>query len=346
MKSTQKLILTIAIAVSASLLLVGCGEEVTSKNMEQLYAEQGVPVKTETVEVSTFSQGLEYNAVLTGIKESSAFSSISAEIEKINYTVGDYVAKDAVVLTFPTDNPKAQYFQSKLAYENAAVTFERMKAFYETGGLSSQDFDNAETSFRVAEANWDMAAQSVEVRAPIAGLLTRINVRETENVDKEVELFTIAEVDRVKARVWASDSDIGGIKIGQNVIATWNDNEIQGKVVQVDLSMNQAKKAFAVDAVFDNTQSTIRTGITAEIMIETYRSESAIYIERKNVITEDTYQYVFVNQAGVAKKQEVQVGLSSGTDVEITEGLRPGDELVIEGQMLLADNDKLNVVTN
>ena len=144
-----KLMTGVLLAITA-LSLYGCGEGQASKNMEQLYSEKGIPVKTEIVEPRVFVKNLEYNAVITGVKESSAFATLTDKIETINYEVGDLVEKDAVVLTFPTDNPTAQYFQAKLTYKNAEATFDRMKSFYDAGGLSQQDYENAETSFRVA----------------------------------------------------------------------------------------------------------------------------------------------------------------------------------------------------
>jgi multidrug efflux pump subunit AcrA (membrane-fusion protein) len=45
------------------------------------------------------------------IRETSASAMLSDKGEKINFAVGDHVAKDQVVMTFPTDNPATQYYQ-------------------------------------------------------------------------------------------------------------------------------------------------------------------------------------------------------------------------------------------
>ena len=328
------------------LSLSGCSSEANSKNMEQLHAEQGVPAKTEIVSTSSFAKGFEYNAVITGVEESSAFSSLSDRVENINYNIGDIVKKDAVVLTFPMDNPAAQYYQAKLTYENASATYTRMKSFYESGGLSLQDYENAQTSFRIAEANWNDIQQSVEVRAPISGVITRINIRETENVNKDDELFTVERTDKVKARVWVADKEIEDVRVGQKAIAEWSGDTINGKVVQVDLSMNQNRKAFAVDIVFDNDTNKFRTGVTAKVTIFTYNNNESISIQRKNLFNDHGMYYVYLNNNGFAKKQIVELGESNAMDVEIVDGLIPGDQLIVEGQMLLKDNTKLNLITD
>ncbi len=334
---------TTILALTA-LLFTGCGDEIETKNMEQIYAEEGVPVRIETIQPGNFSSSIEHQAVLTGIKESSAFATIDDKIDRINYKVGDYVEKDAVVLSFPTDNPSAQYYQAKVNYENAQTAFERMKNYFDVGGLSRQDFDNAQASYEVAKANWDAVRQSVLVRAPISGIVTRINVRETENAHKDDELFAISQIDRLKARIWVSDKQICSISKGQNAVARWNGVTLRGEVVQVDMSMNQQRQAFGVVIEFTNPEMAMRCGVTATIDIETYQDSTAIAIERKNVIKEDTEYYVYVHNGSAAHKRPVTLGRSSETKIEILSGLNPGDELITEGQMHLDDGTKVRII--
>nr|MBN2277385.1 efflux RND transporter periplasmic adaptor subunit [candidate division Zixibacteria bacterium] len=330
--------------VLAAGLLVGCGREVESKSMEQIYAEEGIPVCVEPVVPTGFSSELEYNAVLTGIKESSAYAAIADKIDRINYKVGDYIEKDAVVLTFPTDNPSAKYFQAKVAFENAETTFARMRSYFETGGLSKQDFDNAQAAYEVAAANWDAVRQSVLVKAPIGGILTRMNVVESDNVHKDDELFAISQIDHLKARIWVSDKHICSFKLGQEATARWNGATLKGRVVQVDMSMNQNRQAFGVVIEFDNPEKAIRCGVTAGIMVSIYHDSQAVVVERKNIVTQDNVNYVFVAEDNTAHKRKVTLGGSGGLEVEIIDGLMMGEMLITEGQIHLEEGKKIRII--
>ena len=340
----KKTIITLISTLFVGLFVVGCGSEQESRNMEQIYAEDGVPVRIETINTTGFSSELEYNAVLTGIKESSAYAAVADKIDRINYKVGDCVEKDAVVLTFPTDNPSAQYFQAKVAYENAETTFERMRGYYEVGGLSKQDFDNARTSYEVAKANWDAVSQSVLVKAPISGILTRVNVVESENVHKEDELFVISQINRLKARIWVSDKEIIHFEKGQRAFARWNGDKLEGRVVQVNMSMNRDRRAFGVVIEFENPNAAIRCGVTAKVSVATYQDTDAIVVERKNVTKEGDMNYVYIADNGVARKKPVTLGRNGGLQVEILEGLDAGETLITEGQMHLEDGKKIRII--
>ncbi|MFZ5979377.1 MAG: efflux RND transporter periplasmic adaptor subunit [Candidatus Zixiibacteriota bacterium] len=343
----KKKVLMVTPLLLITQIFSGCGSsDSEARNMEQLYAKQGVPVVVRELEYTSFSKYYEANADLSGLEESSAYAAISDKIDKINYKVGDYVNKDDVVLTFPTDNPAAKYYQAKVSYENAHATYDRMKSYFETGGLSRQDFDNARTQYEVARADWDAVQQSVLVRAPISGILTKIDVRESDNVEKDDELFTVARNDRMKARLWISDKQICTFKVGLPAVAEWNNISVTGRVAQVDMSMNKARQAFGVVVEFDNPENHIRCGITARVKVATYRNPEAIVINRADILKENRQNYVYVVSGDKCERRDITPGEEYGVRVEVIDGLKPGDTLIVEGQLHLEPGVKIMVKGN
>jgi RND family efflux transporter MFP subunit len=319
-------------------------EKKEAKSMEQIYREEGVPVRTKTVSLTEFNTVLSFNSVLTGIKESTAYASMGDKVEKILVKVGDFVKKDQVLVTFPTDSPSAKYFQAKVAFENARTAFERIDNLYKSGGISLQDRDNARARFEVAKADWDTVRQMVKVKAPISGYVTKIHVAETDNVDKEMPLVTISNTERMKTSIWVSEDEIFDIEKDMSATAAWKGNQIRGNVVQVDTAMNVMKKAFRALVEFHNPDNLLKAGTTAAINITTSSKPNAVVVERKNIFEEQEEYFVYIVKDGKAEKRKVVPGKQQVLDVEILEGLNPGDELVVEGQMLLENGSKVRVV--
>ena len=319
-------------------------EKKEAKSMEQIYKEEGVPVRTKTVSLTEFNKVLSFNSVLTGIKESTAYASMGDKVEKILVKVGDFVKKDQVLVTFPTDSPSARYFQAKVAFENARTAFERIDNLYKSGGISLQDRDNARARFEVAKADWDTVRQMVQVKAPISGYVTRVHVAETDNVDREMPLVTISNTKRMKASIWVSEDEIFDIEKDMPATATWKGNQIRGNVVEVNSAMNVMKKAFRALAEFHNPDNLLKAGITVEINITSASKPNAVVVERKNIVKEQEEYFVYIVKDGKAEKIKVIPGKQQGLDVEIPEGLNPGDQLVVEGQMLLENSSKVRVV--
>jgi len=76
----------------------------------------------------------------------------------------------------------------------------------------------------------------------------------------------------------------------------------------------------------------------------TYKQSSSVVIDRKNVQREDSLWFVYVAEGGIAKKRPVTVGHTHQTDIEILEGLTQGELLITEGQMLLENGTKINII--
>ncbi|MDQ1354845.1 MAG: rane fusion protein multidrug efflux system [Acidobacteriota bacterium] len=346
MKPTVVKMLAIILGLSLVLTFPACTQKKEeAKSMEQIYSEAGVPVRTHTIAPKEFKTVLSYNSELSGIKESTAYAAMGEKVEKILVKVGDYVKKDQVLLTFPTDSPSAQYFQAKVAFENARTAFERIDNLYNKGGISLQDRDNAKARFDVAKADWDTVRQMVMVKAPISGYVSKIYVSETDNIDKEMPLVTISNTEKMKSVIWVSEAEIFAVREGMPATAVWLGNRIEGQVVQVDTAMNMMNKAFRSLVEFANPDKQLKAGTTVEIRITTSANPNAIVVERKDVIKEQEEYFVYVVKDGKAEKRKVTLGSQQGMVVEIREGLNPGDQLVVEGQLLLDNGSKVKTVS-
>ena len=339
----KKLILLIM----SSLLLtfISCAnEEIESKSMEQIYKEEGVPVKIQKVNTTTFQKITNYNGMLTGIEQSSAYASFGGKIEKVLVKVGDYVKKDQVLVTFPTDIPSAQYNQVKVAYQNIEKTYGRMKTLLNKGAISQQDYDNIKTQYDVTKANWDAVRKMVKVKSPITGYVTKVTVRATDNVQKESELVTISNTSKLKSRIFVTEKDFPKLQKGQKVIAFWNDFKIIGSVVQVDMTKDRMKQGFGVMIEFDNPENKLPSGITLEMNIIIKNNPNSIVVDKKYITTINNDFFVFIEKNNTSVKQAIKIGSRNEMQYEILEGLNIGDNLIIEGHKMIKNNQKIKVL--
>jgi membrane fusion protein (multidrug efflux system) len=143
-----------------------------------------------------------------------------------------------------------------------------------------------------------------------------------------------------------SEEEIFDVKKEMPAVAVWKGNTIEGKVVEVDMAMNATRKAFRALVEFDNPDNRLKAGITVDINITTSIKPNAVFTEIKNTLKEKGKHVVYVIKNGKAEKRVVVLGKQQGLDVEISDGLNPGDELVVEGQMLLEDGSKVKIVNS
>jgi len=335
----------LGIMLITALILTGCGrqERVESQNMEQIYADSGIPVKVMKIVPRKFTQELPFTAVITGLRQANASSLIGGVIEKIQVEVGDQVEKDQVLFEFPEDAPAGQLTQAKSAYELAKATYERMQNLFKAGGISQQELESVETQYQVAEANLDAVLQMLKVRAPISGQVTSISVRETDGVQAETVLAVISQTDEMKSRIWVTENEICQIETGQKASFEWNNVILEGKVTSVAMAMDLTRNAFGVDLVFSNQQNLCRSGVVGDIRILTYVNETALIIPRKNVLKDEKGEFVYLMKDNRAVKSYIETGYDNGS-FEILAGVEPGDSIIVEGLNLVNDGVKVKSV--
>jgi RND family efflux transporter MFP subunit len=309
------------------------------KSMEQIHEEEGIPVVLREMRPAVFTTFLKYPAAFMARSESTAKADLSDVVRVVHVKLGDTVDKDDVIITFSLDNPN--YQQAKASYENAEATYKRTQSLFSSNGVSRQNLDNAKTQYELARANFKAIDDAINVKAPIGGIITRLDVRATENVQSGTVLFTVSNLDRIEARIWVSARDIGFIKDGMPVMTEWLDQTIPGEVIQVNMIMDTEKKAFLVLAEFRNAERLLTSGMSLDATLETYKNEEALYIHRKELVTEDGVSCVYISLNDKAQRRAVTIGRSQGLFLEITQGIAPGDFLISEGSQLVQDGSKV-----
>ncbi len=341
----KSIIPVLIFSLTSLFLFQSCGKEkVNAKSMEEIRAEEGVPVKVEVIQYQPFQKYISFFAKLNGIKEATKGAMVGGKIEKIKTKVGDYVKKDQVVIEFAEDNPGLQYIQAQNAFENSEKTYQRMKVLLEAGETSQANFDGAETQYLVAKRNYEALRQMLFIESPFNGTIVDIKVNEGDNVKSEAHLFTIAQLTKMRAKVWASEKEINDIKKGMGAEIEYDGKVYQGKVVEVSMAADQYKQAFYAEVEFDNSKLSLKSGVTADVKILTYKNDNAIVIPRNLVMTDEKGGYVFLENNGKAEKRYVSNGKDSGINYEIRNGLSVGDNLIIEGAALLDNGIKVKLI--
>jgi RND family efflux transporter MFP subunit len=318
-------------------------------SMETLYAENGYPVGVRTLQTEDFSVYLKYPTVLQAQSESTAYASISDVVRKINVKVGDRVERNQVILSFSENNQT--FGQARLSYENARRIYNRNSALFASADISRQEFEAVRTQYEIARTAFEAASDMINVKSPIAGTLTRLDIHVTENVLPGTALFTVAGASGFETRFYVGANEIEKVNIGARVYIGNPEQNIEGRVSQVSLMMDRAKQAFPVIAYFDvnGTDSisarSLVSGMSVDVAVETYHNDKALVLSRGELVKTGEAYTAFVAHNGSARQVVVELGESNGLRYEIVAGLSEGDLLIYEGQHRLEGDMSLNTVS-
>lgn len=335
----------VALFISA-LLAGGCAgdKKEAAKSMEQIQAEEGIPVSVEPIAYTQFKNELSFFTKLNGLKQSTRGALIGGKIEKINAKVGDHVKKGDVIVEFPKNEPSISYEQAKSAYEDSKKNLERMKTLLAAGETSQANYDAMETKFNVDKRNYETQKQLIFVDTQFDGVVTEIMVREGDNVKSESGLFTVAQMDIMRGKIWASPEEINKIKKGMTALIEEQGKKFYGKVIEVSLSADPARQSFYADIEFKNPASELKIGSVVEIKINVYENGKALTVPRNLVKKDESGSYVFIENNSSAVKKYIQIGNENGTYYEVKNGLKEGDKLIVKGAAQLANGTKVKTV--
>ncbi len=335
----------VPVAICLLLLSGACGKKETAgKNMEQIQQEQGIPVRVQKIENRTFVQDLTYNAPLEGRESTTVQSMVSDVVTGVLAHVGDRIQAGQLVITFPSNTPAAQFEQATTGFNAAQTAFNRMRNLFADGAISRQDLDNAETAFRIAQANLSASDQMINVRAPIDGVITNIMVSRSERSWPGQDLFTIASTTGFKARVMVPDTRIKEVRQGLPVEAQWQDQTLSGRVSRVALALDPYSRAVPVEVEFPVYNPRVSFGVTARLRLIVKSKPDCVVVQRQHIVTSNDQHFVWVNENGRAVRREIVTGLDNQLEYEVLSGLAPGDQLIVEGLNLLASNARLRVI--
>jgi membrane fusion protein (multidrug efflux system) len=318
-------------------------EKPPEKGMEEIQAEEGLPVTVEVLQNQVFKKYLTFFATLSGIKETTEYSKMGDRVVKLNASVGSFVKEGDVIIEFPLDNPQVSFEQAKAALDLSKKNYERLKALYESGDIAKAKLDGAETQYTVDKRNFEAMNQIVKVRAPISGQIVELYVKEGDDIGVGKALFVISQLGTMKAKFWASEAEVAQLKNGMQAVIQNRGEDHTGNIREISMAMDMVRKAFSVEAHFPNSGNKLKSGVTSEVKIKVYENPEAIVIQKNLLNTEKDKDFVYLLKDGKAVKQYVTIGKIEGINVEITEGLKPGDTIINCCKSLLEDGIKVQV---
>ncbi len=233
---------------------------------------------------------------------------------------------------------EASLAQAKLNAESAATTTK----------ISQQSLTAAQASLTATRLSYQ-AMISETVTAPVAGTVMNMSLVEGSVVGKNDSsdgdsddssssstLFSIVDMTSLRAQVSISEVDISSIALGQPATLTFDalsDKTATGVISNIDTlsTTTSGVTTYNVEITFDQLDETIRPGMSVDASIITVQKNDVLLIPTNAVQYQDDQASVTVMRDGVATTVEVTVGASDDLNIEITDGLSEGDEVVISG---------------
>ncbi|MCG3115271.1 MAG: efflux RND transporter periplasmic adaptor subunit [Candidatus Manganitrophus sp. SA1] len=270
---------------------------------------------------------------------------------------------------------RSAYDQAKAALDNATSNYERKKSLLEEGLVPQADFDAAEAQYRgakaalaSAEAGVKAAAAAVRsaeveventvIRAPFDGTVLTKNAEVGEVVapfgtstQVKAAVVTMADMSSLQVEADVSESNIEKVRVGQAAeiaLDAYPETKYEGVVQTVVPTADRAKATVLTKVRFLNLDDRVLPEMSAKVafLSEPKADQGGAPIVTVNpgaIVTREDQKVAFRIREEHVEMIPVETGGSLGSQVEVKQGLKPGDRVVLNPPENLAAGDRVQV---
>lgn len=350
----KKILIALALCMA---LGSGCGKEAAEEEKTLR------SVEVTTVGKSEISSEFAYTGKAAPSRQVSIVPTVPGKVTDFNFDVGDEVGQGAVLFTVDTIDlnnslraAEAGYNVAKLARDNAKNTYENNKLLYDEEIISKAEYDQIKYAYEAAEAQLastqvqlDTLKKSISdcsVTSPLTGVVTQRNVEIGGFASAAAPAYVVMDLSVIKVEVGVSEQVLNTINIGDKVdvlMTAVSELPLEGTVSTVSPAAGQTGM-YTVKIELDNADGMIKSGMMAEVSFTAESAEDTIVLPRNSVITKEDETYVYIVEGGTAKKVIVETGIEAADTIEITKGLKDGDDVITKGQTYVSDGEEVNVL--
>ncbi|UCF36952.1 MAG: efflux RND transporter periplasmic adaptor subunit [Acidobacteriota bacterium] len=211
--------------------------------------------------------------------------------------------------------------------------------------------ESRELSHRVEELEAEIEQAELEIdrtriEAPFAGFITDRTVERGQTIRNMDGLFKLGDFSPLIADVFLSEREASEIAPGQ--LATLSsgvaEESIVGQVARISPVVDQSTGTVKVTVEVTQPGRLFKPGAFVRVEIQTDTRQDSVLVPKRAVVEEDGEKYLFVTNETSAHKIKVNLGYENGSDIEVLEGVAPGDAVVVAGQGALKEGTSIKLV--
>ena len=314
-------------------------------------------VSNYEIKEKVFNSYMEAQANLKTRKNVLILPEFQGTLEQIFVYEGQYVQKGKLLAEINDSGLKEQLEQLTIQANFAKENFERTERLWNNNIGSEIQFLKSKTDFessqKMVEQMKDRLAKT-KIYAPFDGEVDEIISNQGSNLIPGVsQILRLVNLDKIYAEASVSEKYISFIEEGTEAIVQVPllGKEINSQIIQTGNFINPSNRTFRVEVPVENIDNKIKQNLDAKIKINIYSKKDAVVIPLR-IVREDASgrNFVYVmNQdikegVYVTTKTFISLGNKNNTDVEVTEGLKIGDMLVLEGASIVEDSQRVKLI--
>lgn len=352
-----QLIYFILTLVMISSMLIACTQEKIAQ------PERAVNVQIATAEKKKIRPYLEATGTLKADEEVTVSSEVDGIVRQIRVDEGSAVNKGTLLVEINEidyildwKRSEAALKQAEANLANAKAEYKRKNTLYQEELITRQQFDDITTKIALADAEMDRAKATLaiskeklsrtKVYSPLTGAVKEKRVSVGDYVRNGTPLLQLIKINPLKLNFTISEKDAASIKIGQEVafsVDSYVDKKFKGRISLLFPNVEEKTRTLQAEALVPNADHLLKPGYFASTLIYTEKPREVVLAPITALLYDNAVIRIFVVDGDKARERVIKIGGKYGEFVEVLEGLKEMEQIVVVGQNNLSEGVRVNV---
>lgn len=302
-----------------------------------------VNIRTQTVKQSLAEPTLKLVGKLAANRSVIISPEVTGRIVKIAVQSGQSVAKGETLIALDAGKQQAELAEQSASLRDENRKLSDMRKLVARGAVTQSELEGQEATVAQVQARLDAARYELSLRtlqAPFAGTVSLIDLSEGALVGSGDTLLHLDELDKLRLDLAVPERYLSLLRPGMAVTATstaWPDQQFNGTLTTLDSRISNDTQNIKARVMIPNGNGQLRPGMLLNVELA-LPAQQLTLIPAQSVEYAGEQRFVYRLEAdGRVKRVPVVLGETEGETVWVTEGLKVGDRIVVEGLVNLRD---------
>jgi len=271
-------------------------------------------------------------------------------VEEVLVEEGHHVKEGDLIARIDTSDYENKINSIKAAYNLALLNLKRLSGLLKQEIISQSEIDSVKAEAQSLEANLAVAEVQLKrcyIRASISGIVNELPAKKGLYLAVGDPVATVLDIERLKVVVGIPETDVNAVRKIKRVeitIEALDNKKITGTKYFLAVAPESQAQVYRLELEVENKSEEILPGMFARVEIIKQEFPGALSIPLYAVISRDNKHYVYLEEENVAKSRKITLGILDGWQIQVTEGLKPGEKVIVVGQRSVDEGQRVNVV--
>ena len=336
------------------LFLMGCNDTSSEQLKEKLL---GAPTEERVIPVGVLHidtvSGLVRNTYPGYLEEGQSVEmafKYGGTLQQLNVKQGNSVRKGQTLACVSSPQMESTRRSAQTSLEQAQDAYDRLKKVHDNGSLPEIKWREMVANLEKAQSALDLANAMLTdniIRAPFDGTIASVDAEIGENIAPMKPIIRLINTKGMAVKISVPENEITKVQVGDTaeiVIPALGDKRLNGKVIEKSMTASMLTHSYPVKVFIEHPDKELSPGMIGKVVLKADVSKGII-VPANAVLINQEGKFVWVAENGLATRRKITLSGYSGNGVIVSEGLRTGDRVIVEGYQKVSEGMKVECMT-